>query len=211
MEKSTILKRRKQQVEATGALDDAPPPKRPTAIMSKQLTTKANSYDFFNNMEPCVCDPGTSGIILVAVELSFPENVGSLIRLAGNIGCDKVIFTGDGSSFRRKKISSSATSNAFKNVQWEFCKETEWPSRIPADFEKVAIETVSSAKSIYQATLPEKVAFVVGNESFGVTEWSLQQCSQSVFIPMPGRIKSLNVTQAATVCAFEWYRRQLLA
>jgi tRNA G18 (ribose-2'-O)-methylase SpoU len=42
--------------------------------------------------------------MLVAVELAFPENIGALIRIAGNIGCEKVIFTGEQSNFKSKKI-----------------------------------------------------------------------------------------------------------
>lgn len=191
--------------EALPCAAKAPSPKR-TATMNKQLTTTANSWDFFSNKKASTVEPSKK-IILVAVELRYPENVGALIRVAGNIGCERVIITGDESNFRGKKIRSSATSTGFNKVRWEFCEETEWPSKVPADYTIVAVETVSGATNLYQTTLPDKVVFVVGNESFGITEWSLQRCNQSIYIPMPGICKSLNVTQAATICMFEWYRQ----
>lgn len=204
MEVSPLTTKRKQQ-ETDANTTEEPLPKR-TAVMSKQLTAKANSWHFFKDKkEPF---PTSKKIILVAVELSYPENIGGLIRAAGNIGVDKVIFTGSEANFNRKKIRGTATSAGYQKVQWEFCKEKEWPSRIPPGFANVAVETVQMASNLYQATLPDKVVFVVGNESFGITEWSLQHCDESVFIPMPGVIKSLNVTQAATICMFEWWRQQ---
>ena len=150
--------------------------------------------------------PKEKEIILVANDLNTPENIGGIIRVAGNVGCAKVIFTGNQEEFRHSKIRRSAT-NGYTKVNWEFCEEKEWPSKIPKGFVKIAVETVAEATDIYHTELPEKVAFIVGNESFGITEWSLTQCDASVFIPMPGIVKSLNVNQAAAVVMFEWWRR----
>ncbi len=149
-------------------------------------------------------------IILVANDLNTPENIGGIIRVAGNIGCEKVIFTGKEEDFRMSKIRRAAT-NGFTKVNWEFCEEQEWPSRIPDDYAKIAIETVAEATDIYKTDLPDKVAFVVGNESFGISDWSLEQCDSALFIPMPGIVKSLNVNQAAAVVMFEWWRRAYLS
>jgi tRNA G18 (ribose-2'-O)-methylase SpoU len=79
------------------------PARKQTAVMKKQLTTRANSYEFFSKKSPQSTNDSTR-IVLVAAELAFPENIGSLIRIAGNIGCEKVIFTGEQSNFKSKKI-----------------------------------------------------------------------------------------------------------
>jgi tRNA G18 (ribose-2'-O)-methylase SpoU len=145
--------------------------------------------------------------MLVAIELSNPENVGGLIRVAGSADCERVIFTGDEKNFKRSKIKSTATSG-YNNVNWEFCSEQGWPDKIPDGYTIIGVETCPDATNIYETELPsDKVAFVVGNESFGISEWSLERCNQIVYMPMPGIVKSLNVSQAATLAMFEWWRR----
>jgi len=56
--------------------------------------------------------------------------------------------------------------------------------------------------------LPEKMVLVLGNEKFGMSEKILMQCQEIRYIPMPGKIKSMNVSHAASVGLFEWYRQQ---
>jgi hypothetical protein len=45
---------------------------------------------------------------------------------------------------------------------------------------------------------------VVGNESFGITEWSLQQYETEVYLPMPGWIKSLPQRQSSSDNCHVW-------
>jgi tRNA G18 (ribose-2'-O)-methylase SpoU len=99
-------------------------------------------------------------------------------------------FHGRAIQFQVQKDSAAATNNAYMNVPFEFCSEKEWPTKIPKEYQRVAVETVSHATNVYQTVLPQKICLVVGNESFGITEWSLQQYETAVYLPMPGRIKS---------------------
>jgi TrmH family RNA methyltransferase len=182
------------------------PAQKQTAVMKKQLTTRANSYEFFSKKTPPSTNDSTR-LILVAV--AFPENIGTLILIAGKIDAKKsFIFTGEQSNFKSKKIQRAATSNAYMSVPFEFCSEKEWPTKIPKEYQLVAVETVSHANKCLSNCSPTKICLVVGNESFGITEWSLQQCKTAMYLPMPGRIKSLNVSQAATFVMFERQRRQ---
>ena len=71
----------------------------------------------------------------------------------------------------------------------------------------IAIETCSEAKNIYKTTLPIDAAFIVGNEKYGISEELLSRTHQQVFIPMPGPVKSLNVSHALSIALFEWYRQ----
>jgi len=145
--------------------------------------------------------------IIVATQLRSPSNIGGIIRLAGNMGCEKIIFTGDPEHFRRDKIRRSATT-AFNKVNWEICDETEWGQKIPQGYEIVAIETVSTATNIYTTKLPEKIVIVVGNERFGLDDKTIKHCNSAVYIPMAGHTLSMNVVQATSVSLFEWFRQQ---
>jgi len=146
--------------------------------------------------------------IIIALDLRTPMNIGGIIRLAGNLGCRKVLFTGDENHFRTAKIRRTATTG-YGHVDWEFCEHHQWQEKIPSDYQIVAVETIAEATSIFEAKLIGKYAFVVGNERYGIDEKSLESCKSAVYIPMPGIVKSMNVVQAANVVLFEWLRQNI--
>ncbi|MCG8410616.1 MAG: TrmH family RNA methyltransferase [Bacteroidales bacterium] len=147
--------------------------------------------------------------IIVAYNIRTPENVGSIIRLADNIVCDKVLFVSDSNDIRESKIKKTAASS-FKSVNWKFCTQAELDNEIPDDYNLVAIETTSDSENIYQAKLQSKVAFVVGNEVAGVDDTFLDRCSKIVHIPIYGKNTSLNVSHALALALFEWQRQMVL-
>jgi tRNA G18 (ribose-2'-O)-methylase SpoU len=146
--------------------------------------------------------------IIIALDLRTPMNIGGIIRLAGNLGCRKVLFTGDESHFRTAKIRRTATTG-YGHVDWEFCEHHQWQHKVPNDYTIVAVETVAEATSIFETKLIGKYAFVVGNERYGIDDKSLESCQSAVYIPMPGIVKSMNVVQAANVVLFEWLRQNI--
>lgn len=143
---------------------------------------------------------------IIGLNLRNPANHGALIRLGSNIGAKKVFFTSDISKFSSTKIKKSAGSSHTKH-EYEFTTEEEIFKIIPDDYTWVAIETSKKATNLYTTKLPKKCVFVVGNESYGMPQDFLAKCHQSVFIPMPGSTKSLNVSHALSVTIFEWYRQ----
>jgi len=164
------------------------------------------SQYYFDNKKP-LYDENIAPII-IALDLRTPMNIGGIIRLAGNIGCRKVIFTGDENHFRSAKIRRTATTG-YGHVDWKFCEHHQWQNMIPKDYKIVAVETVKEASSIFKTELMGKHAFVVGNERYGIDEKILEDCDAAVYIPMPGIVKSMNVVQAANVVLFEWLRQNM--
>ncbi len=147
--------------------------------------------------------------ILVGVGIRNPENLGGLIRLAGTIGCSKVIFADVDKDHKVSKIKKTAT-NGFKKVEWGFSSLENWTDKIPDDYTIIAMETTPDAKMIYDVTFPKKVAIVVGDESYGIYLDSLKKCHSQLYIPMNGPVKSLNVVQAAGVALYELLRQKMM-
>lgn len=167
-----------------------------------------NAEEFFSREYGEEFYSSQSRPIIIAINLRSPSNIGGIIRLAGNIGCKKVIFTGDPEHFRKNKLRRAATT-AYDKVDWEICSVDEWYDKIPPTYSLVAVETIGSASNIYQTSLPKKIALIVGNERYGLDKETIKKCDSAVFIPMPGHTLSMNVKQAATVAIFEWYRQQV--
>lgn len=145
---------------------------------------------------------------IVGHDLRNPMNHGALIRLGDNVGAKKVFFTSNPERFSLTKIKKTAASS-HTHMDFEFVQWKDLVNEIPEDFTWLAVETSERAEMLYEASLPEKCVFVVGNETYGLPEEALQQCPQHVYIPMPGHTKSMNVSHATAVVLFEWVRQIL--
>ncbi|HRW61866.1 MAG TPA: TrmH family RNA methyltransferase [Bacteroidales bacterium] len=167
------------------------------------IQREVHSKELFKNISlPANYDPP----IIVACELKTPENIGNIMRLADNIGCKKLLLITSGVENRTSKIRRTASSS-FDAIDWEYCKISELNQKIPEDYTWVAVETSSDSENIYKTNMPEKIAFIVGNEISGIDHIILNQCHKIVHIPVYGKNTSLNVSHALAVALFEWQRR----
>lgn len=64
--------------------------------------------------------------------------------------------------------------------------------------------------SVWSAPLDAPCALIIGSEAHGVDAELLAQCDQRVFIPMRGRVSSLNAAVAAGIVLYEIRRQQAL-
>ena len=159
-------------------------------IKSNQLFEESHPESLYNSIPRP---------IILADNLLTPDNMGSMIRLSDNIGASELS--------RVRKCAASSKDN----IKWYFTEENDLRKLVPSNKKIVAIETATNATNIYETELPADAAFIVGNESHGIHEEILNQCDMVVYIPIPGPTRSLNVSHAASVALFEWYRQQINA
>jgi len=144
------------------------------------------------------------GPVVILDNLLTPENIGACLRLAGNMASPKVIVTGKQTNLTEKIKRISRNSANYVSVV--FLNDAEVLER----YENIiAIETSDKAENIYDFSWPKNCALVVGNEKFGIREEFLKLIKKQVYIPIPGKVQSLNVSHALGVALFEWYRFQL--
>ncbi|HJN07003.1 MAG TPA: TrmH family RNA methyltransferase [Bacteroidales bacterium] len=168
---------------------------------------KNSSVDLFNKLGTSEILKGVSQPIIIADRLRTPENIGLILRLAGNINALNTLFISDeGHKFKKYKIIKTA-SGAVTKVDWKIIKPAELEDFLPNDYKIVALETCKDASSIFSFKFPKKVAFMVGNEVHGISEEMLSIAHQKVYIPVPGPISSLNVTHALSIALFEWLKQ----
>ena len=166
------------------------------------------SNDLFAALAPEALFERVQRPIVIADHLLTPDNMGALIRLADNIGATAICFLGKEDDHHLSKVRRAAASSR-DNIRWYFSEETDLRKIVPKGKEIVAIETTDNATCIYDTSLPDNIAFLVGNERYGVSELLLSQCDKIVYIPVPGPTRSLNVSHATAVALFEWQRQML--
>ena len=169
------------------------------------MNTKANDL-FAETLYPLILQDKSP--VVVAVNLKTSENIGSIIRLAGNVGCRKVLAINEGEMPRISKIRRIAEV-AGKTVDWDFCTFDEVWKLIPDDYIPIALETSQNSCNLFEFKFPEKVALFVGNEICGIAPLILEKIDTHLHIPVTGKIKSINVSHAAAICLFEWVRQQI--
>jgi TrmH family RNA methyltransferase len=164
-----------------------------------------NSVVFFNdqNYPELIYKP-----VIAAWQIINPENIGSLIRLADNVGAEDVFILGEDFNLRMSSIKKTA-GLSFNHVRLTFIQPDQFFSQISSDYQLVAIETSQKSTNIFKTRLPEKVVLILGNERNGLPEDILNKCNQQVHIPMTGKCKSMNVSHALSVALFEWQRQML--
>lgn len=166
---------------------------------------KTNSVQFFNDTKiKTVCK--SCELILAAWEVKNPSNIGHIIRIGHNMGAKKVLFAGNSQKYRKSKIKKTA-GFSFEQLDWQILPTSEFLHEIKPNFELVILETCENAVSIFDITLPEKMIILAGNEAHGIPEEIINKGNKKVFIPMPGGCKSLNISHAISIAAFEWYRQ----
>lgn len=142
------------------------------------------------------------------------NNIGSVFRTADAFRVERICLCGICSTPPHRDIHKTALG-AEESVDWTYCEETATCVRqLKAQGYKVyAIEQVDD--SIKLNTLParlgERVAIIFGNEVEGVQEELLPLCDGSIEIPQCGTKHSLNVSCAAAIVLWEFFKNSLMS
>ncbi len=137
-------------------------------------------------------------------------NIGGIFRLADALAAEKIFICGQSEIPPNHKIAK-ASVGTYKIVPWEYratAVEAIQKLRESEPLVKVlAIEQSDSSVPYtnYDYSLP--LALVVGNETHGVAQETMQVCDATLEIPMHGINKSLNVIVSAAIVAFHVYEK----
>jgi tRNA (guanosine-2'-O-)-methyltransferase len=137
-----------------------------------------------------------------------PHNVSAIFRTCDSVGVVGVELLYTIEKFPRigKKSSSSAnkwlTRRKHKSVDACFVQLRK------EGFSILATRPDEGSRSVFDLDLTRPTAFVLGNESRGVSDEAAEKADFCVRIPMVGMIESLNVSVAAAVCLYEAYRQR---
>lgn len=150
--------------------------------------------------------------IVILDNIRSAHNVGSIFRTSDGAGVEKIYLVGRTpvplDRFGREVGEIKKTSlGASEFVLWEQVGDEDAPAltlRLKEEgYEIVAVEQVADSKDFNGLKMPNKVAYIFGNEIDGVGEELLKAADQVVHIPMQGKKESLNVSVAAGIILFK--------
>lgn len=140
--------------------------------------------------------------------LSTPGNVGLIIRSAAAFGMSGVILPRKGCPPVSPLVVKASAGTAFRvPILKTESTETALQTLQQAGFDILGLD--ASGDSIFQPTkYGHRTAWVLGNESDGLSKWSHDYASHLISIPMTNGVESLNVACAASVVFGELMRRR---
>ena len=147
-------------------------------------------------------------LLLVLDGVTDPHNLGACLRVANAAGAHAVIAPRDRAAGITPAVSKVA-SGAAEATPYLMVTNL---ARTLRDLKERNIWIVGADErahqTIYDADLPDAIAWVLGAEGEGMRRLTRESCDLLVRIPMSGEVASLNVSVSAGVCLFESVRRR---
>ncbi|HEX6295695.1 MAG TPA: 23S rRNA (guanosine(2251)-2'-O)-methyltransferase RlmB [Burkholderiales bacterium] len=147
-------------------------------------------------------------LLLVLDGVTDPHNLGACLRVANAAGAHAVVAPKDRAAGITPAVSKVA-SGAAESTPYIMVTNL---ARTLSDLKERNVWIVGAderaEQTLYQANLPESIAWVLGAEGEGMRRLTRESCDLLVRIPMAGDVASLNVSVSAGVCLFESVRRR---
>ena len=148
-------------------------------------------------------------LLLVLDGVTDPHNLGACLRVANAAGAHAVLAPKDRAAGITPAVSKVA-SGAAEATPYLMVTNLARTLRELKEREVWIVGADERApQTLYQAELPQAIAWVLGAEGEGMRRLTRENCDLLVRIPLAGEVESLNVSVSAGVCLFESVRRRL--
>jgi TrmH family RNA methyltransferase len=156
-----------------------------------------------------VVGEASSSLILIAVGLQDPGNLGTLVRSAEAFGATGVLTTpGTVSAWNQKALRASVGSVFRVPVVAVDASELEGLKRRGVRLIAAVGAEGVGVTAAQEMDFTAACALMIGNEGAGLgVEW-MEMCDAQVTIPCPGAVESLNAAVAGSLLLYEASRQR---
>lgn len=148
-------------------------------------------------------------LIIMLENLQDPGNLGTILRTAEGAGADGIIMTSDCVDIYNPKVTRSTMGSVFRQkfVYVEDLQETIEVLK-KKGIEVFAAALDSNSMQYDEACFSKPCAILIGNEGNGLKKETIEHASKTVYIPMEGKVESLNASVAASILMYEAKRQR---
>ena len=174
-----------------------------SAFSKISTDTASDGVAFAVKTETGADKPDKSEKIIMLDCVRDPGNVGTAVRSAAAFGFDRVILWDSADIYNPKTVR--ATMGAFFKMKFTVANSLEDTIEgLKKDGRRVIAASLGEgALTLGESSLVRSDCIVIGNEGHGVSEATLQCCTDYIKIPMTDKTESLNAAMAATVLMWE--------
>jgi TrmH family RNA methyltransferase len=146
-------------------------------------------------------------LVIVLAGIQDPGNLGTILRSAEAFGATGIVsLPGTVSAWNAKAVRASAGS-VFR-VPMMAVSDKECIERLREAGLKVFAAAAKAKRSANLANLKDPLALIIGNEGSGVPHDLAAKTDDTIAIPCPGPVESLNAAVAASVLLYEASRQR---
>lgn len=143
---------------------------------------------------------------LLALEgISNPQNLGMIIRAAAAGAIDGIVVPAKGSAALGPLVIKASAGTVYRAPLLTCDSLPEALARLAAQGMEICALEGDADASLFDYSEPERVLYVLGNETVGISEKTLSAVDRSLSIPMNNGVESLNVAVTASLIAFAAY------
>lgn len=183
--------------------------------------------DVFDKIKDTKCSQGIIGIVnyntikeisdellhnslncLILDNINDPGNLGTIIRLAEATNISFVVLCNNCCNLYNTKVIRACMSSIFRvkivlsnNISNDIIKLKD------SNYKIYSSVLDSNSKQYNKVNFKNKSAIILGNEANGICSELINISDEKIFIPMCGKIQSLNVAMAATAICYEIMRQ----
>ena len=140
--------------------------------------------------------------------LTTPANLGMVIRSVWASGSTGIILPREGNTPLNPLAVKASSGVAIHAAVWH-CQSALDAVKLLTEYNIPIFGLAGEAThSLYGSTWPQRSAWVIGNESVGISDHVRTHLTTAISLPMAGHVESLNAAAAASVVAFELSRQR---
>lgn len=174
--------------------------KTPQGVMAIVAMKQYNIEDLF--------DKNGNTFIVAAENVQDPGNMGTIVRTAEGAGVTGILLSGGCVDLYNPKTIRSTMGSIFRMPvvsEQEFGAAIDYISSKGVKFYAAHL---NGDKNYTDCDYRTSCAFIIGNESNGITDETSEKCHELIRIPMAGKVESLNASIAAAVLMYEANRQK---
>lgn len=139
-------------------------------------------------------------IVLMLDQIFDPQNFGSILRTAECLGASGVVWSKNRGSDLTPVVAKASSGAS----EWlPLVRISNLAEAIPLfqerGFEAIASTLTPNASNAFTTSFTPKTLLILGSEGEGIQPLIIKRADRSLYIPMQGKIESLNVVQASAV------------
>ncbi len=145
-----------------------------------------------------------SGVVLA--QINDPGNAGTLIRTCAALNICTVLCVEGVDPWNPKVIQASAgTIGTVTIIEWSWNRVVEYAHHHGISLSALVVEGGTMLSATNRTHTDRSQLFVIGNEAHGIPKAWVDQCTEQITLPMPGKTESLNAAIAGSIALYVQY------
>ena len=151
----------------------------------------------------------TGRLALVLDGVMTPVNVGSIVRLAAAYGASPLWLAGATADVGHPGARKTAMgTDRFVDIVEGLAGVDAVAAARDDGFQVIGVELAEGATPLHDLVVRPDACIVLGHEEHGLSPAVLAACDSLAYLPLVGRVASLNVATAAGIALYELRRRE---